>query len=203
MLLEKGNKLLMIGDSITEAPKGSGYVDCVTSLLHAAYPQLRIEVVNKGIGGNTSRDLKKRWRDDVLDHRPDWLSIMIGINDVWRQFALPGEGINAVYLDEYETTMRELIDSVKNDVKGLILMTPFYIEANRSDAMRVRMDEYSSVVKALATEYNAILVDTQAVMDELLSHYYSGEVASDRVHPKRAGHMAIAIAFLKAIEFKW
>lgn len=203
MLLEKGDRLLMIGDSITEAPKGGGYVDSVTALLQCTYPELGIGVINKGIGGNTSRDLKRRWQEDVLDHRPEWLSIMIGINDVWGQFSIPNREAHAVDLDEYEATLRELIGSVQLGLKGLILMTPYYMESNRNDAMRIRMDEYSSMVKKLAAENNAILVDTQSAMDELMQVYYPGAIATDRVHPKRVGHMAIARAFLKAVGFVW
>jgi lysophospholipase L1-like esterase len=68
---------------------GTGYVSLVDSLLRAAYPQGRIRMVNMGTSGNTVRDLAERWQTDVLDLEPDWLSIMIGINDVWRQFDSP------------------------------------------------------------------------------------------------------------------
>lgn len=203
MKLEQGDTLLMIGDSITEAPKGEGYVSGIASLLQAVYPQLGIRVMNKGVGGHTSRDLKHRWQQDVLDHRPEWLSIKIGINDVWQQFDLPGKPANPVYIDEYESILRELIAGTKGQLKGLVLMTPFYIESNRADAMRAMMDRYSDVVRRLAVEYDAIFVDTQAVMDELMRYYYPGAIASDRIHPKKAGHMAIARAFLKSIGFTW
>ncbi|MFN8378973.1 MAG: GDSL-type esterase/lipase family protein [Anaerolineae bacterium] len=43
-------------------------------------------VINMGVGGNTVRDLAARWESDVTALNPDWLSICIGINDVWRQF---------------------------------------------------------------------------------------------------------------------
>ncbi|MCG6198000.1 GDSL family lipase, partial [Anoxybacillus sp. LAT_38] len=74
-------------------------------LLQAVYPELGIRVVNKGISGNTVRDLKARWKEDVIAQKPDWVSIMIGINDVWRQYDLPLMKEKHVYLDEYETTL--------------------------------------------------------------------------------------------------
>lgn len=59
-----------------------------------------------GIGGNTILDLAVRWERDVLDRRPDWLSVIIGINDVWRQFDRPLQTELHVEADEYETTYR-------------------------------------------------------------------------------------------------
>lgn len=203
MRLEQSDKLVMIGDSITEAPKGGGYVERAAALLQVVYPQLGIGVVNKGIGGNTVRDLKRRWQQDALDPQPDWLSVKIGINDVWQQFDMPGKDNDPVYIDEYESTLRELAFSTQGRVKGLVLMTPYFIEANRQDPMRVMMDRYSAVVKRIAAESGAVFVDTQAAIDELLRYYYPGAIASDRIHPKKAGHMAIARAFLNAIGFVW
>jgi lysophospholipase L1-like esterase len=101
MKIEPGSKLVMIGDSITDAERarpvgeglfsaqGRGYVSMVDALLGAVYPRHAIRVVNMGVSGNTVRDLKARWQTDVLDLKPDWLSILIGDNDVWRQFDTP------------------------------------------------------------------------------------------------------------------
>src|SRR5699024_10230008 len=98
MKLKKSQKLLFIGDSVTDCERakphgeglfqalGNGYVSIIDSFLQSTYPELGIRVVNKGLSGNTVRDLKARWQEDVLDQSPDWLAIMIGINDVWRQF---------------------------------------------------------------------------------------------------------------------
>ena len=61
----------------------------VDALLGAVYPERMIRVINMGVSGNTTRDLKARWQTDVLDLKPDWLSIMIGANDVWRQYDSP------------------------------------------------------------------------------------------------------------------
>ena len=114
MKLQKGSKLVMIGDSITDAgrarpvgeglfdPLGRGYVCMVNALLGAVYPERGLRVVNMGCSGNTVRDLKARWQTDVFDLKPDWVSIMIGINDVWRQYDLPLQPESHVPLKEYE-----------------------------------------------------------------------------------------------------
>jgi lysophospholipase L1-like esterase len=214
MRLNENDKLVMIGDSITDSERrrprgdgphgvGKGYVALVDSLLHAVYPELKVRVVNMGSGGNTVRDLAERWQSDVLDLRPDWLSIMIGINDVWRQFDQPFITESHVYLEEYEQTLRKLVTTTRPHVKGLVLMTPFYIEPNTQDAMRSKMDEYGAAVKRVAAETDSLLVDTQAVLAPILAHLYPAALAGDRVHPNLIGHMVLAKAFLGAVDFEW
>ena len=107
-----GEKVVFIGDSITDCgrrteqdgPYGKGYVSLVRALLHARYPAHGLTIVNRGIGGNTIRDLAARWQEDVLNEAPDWLSVKIGINDVGRLIA--GNLADHVGLDEYEATYR-------------------------------------------------------------------------------------------------
>ncbi|HEX3043216.1 MAG TPA: SGNH/GDSL hydrolase family protein [Bacillota bacterium] len=213
MRIDPGCKLVMIGDSVTDCDRarpvgeglfgaiGNGYVNLVQGSLMAVYPESRIRVVNMGTSGNTVKDLKARWKTDVIDLKPDWLSIMIGINDVWRQFDSPLQKEWHVNLDEYQAILKELVASTKPLLKGLILMTPYYIESNRSDAMRAMMDQYGAVVKKIAKSEGAFLVDTQAAFDRILTHYHSNAFAWDRVHPNNMGHMVLAQAFLKEIEF--
>lgn len=215
MLLEPKSKLVMIGDSITDCERakpvgeglfgalGKGYVSLVDALITAAYPENGIRVVNMGLSGNTVRDLKARWQTDVLDLNPDWLSIMIGTNDVWRQHDLPNQTQTHVYIEEYEATLEELVGQTRPQLQGLVLMTPFYIEPNADDAMRSTMDRYGAVVQRLALKYDAKFVDTQAAFNRVLAHIYPAALAWDRVHPNMAGHALIARAFLQAIEYDY
>jgi lysophospholipase L1-like esterase len=207
-------RLLMIGDSITdcgrarpvgEAPGGlgNGYVALVEALLTSTYPSRRIRVLNTGISGNTVRDLKARWQTDVLDLRPDWLSVLIGINDVWRQFDRPLNPQAHVPLDEYAETLRGLVARTAPALQGLVLWTPFYLEPHRGDPMRAAMDRYGDAVRQIAAEQGALCVDTQAALDAVLSHLYPAALAPDRVHPNLAGHMVLARAFLHAVGFRW
>ncbi|MBW5448165.1 GDSL family lipase [Cohnella sp. CFH 77786] len=215
MKLQNGEKLLFIGDSITDCERqrpdgeglfgalGKGYVSLADAFLQASYPELGIRVVNMGVSGNTVRDLAGRWETDVLQRKPDWLSVMIGTNDVWRQFDTPFIREWQVQPDEYESTLRQLVKLTLPKVRGLVLMTPFYIESNKSDAMRRRMDEYGAIVRRIAEENGTLFVDTQAAFDRVLTHLYAATLAWDRVHPTQAGHMVLARAFLQAVGFDW
>ena len=162
MILQPDSKLLFIGDSITDCERarpvgeiwagglGNGYVNFVDALLKARYPAHHIRVVNMGVGADTVKDLKARWQTDVLDLKPDWLSIGIGINDVWWQFAIPEGTEKHIPLDEYSQTLDELVTQTKPALKGLILMTPYYIEPNREEPVRAMMDKYRAAMRRIA-----------------------------------------------------
>ncbi|MBP3962312.1 SGNH/GDSL hydrolase family protein [Paenibacillus lignilyticus] len=215
MLLEAKDKLVMIGDSITDCGRarpvgeglfdaiGKGYVGQVDALLTAAYPERGIRVVNVGTSGNTVLDLKARWQTDVLDQKPDWLSIMIGTNDVWRQFDTPLITESHVYPEEYAATLEELVVQTRPKLKGLVLMTPFYLEPNPNDAMRAQMDRYGAIVREIAAKHDALFVDTQAAFNRVMAHIYPATIAWDRVHPSQAGHAVLARAFLQAVGFDY
>lgn len=217
MKIEANQKLLFIGDSITSAARnfecggeglsddayGSGYVRMIKSVLDAFYPERHIRVINQGVGGNTVRDLEARWDVDVLQHKPDWLSVMIGINDVWRQFDNPLRPELHVSLDVYSDTYRRLLEQTRPALKGLVIASPYFIERNLQDAMRSRMDEYRAVSKQLADEFDAIYVDAQEAFDAYLEHYHPNQLCWDRIHPSATGHMLIARAWLNALDFQW
>jgi lysophospholipase L1-like esterase len=212
MKIENGQSILFTGDSITDCGRvrpvgfgnglGEGYVAFANSLLASFYPERSIRILNTGISGNRVIDLEARWQTDVLDLTPDWLSVMIGINDVWRQFDSPQDP-NQVSIERYETTYRKLLEQTRRSLKGLVMMTPYFIEPNPSDPMRNLMDAYSMVVKKLAQEFDAVFVDVQAAFDQYLAHRPNQSLCGDRVHPNKTGHMIIAKAFLTAIGFDW
>lgn len=215
MLLEQRQKLLFIGDSVTDCDRakphgeglfhalGNGYVSIVDAFLKANYPELGIRVVNKGISGNTVRDLKARWQEDVITQNPDWLSIMIGINDVWRQFDSPFIKDHHVYIEEYQETLTALVKESKLQTENILLMTPYYIEINENDLMRAKMDQYGKVVKQIAEEEACLFIDTQAAFNKILKNLYAATIAWDRVHPNEIGHTILAKAFLNKIGFDW
>ena len=214
MKLSPRSRLVMIGDSVTDCDRarpvgegdpaalGHGYVAETAALLMAVYPARSVRVINMGISGNTVRDLAARWDTDVLVLKPDWLSVMIGINDVWRHFDAVRQA-EAVPPEEFVRTYDGLLIRTHAQLKGLVLMTPYYIEPAPTDAMRQRMNEYGAIVKQLAMEHDAICVDTQAAFDRALVHHESAVFSADRVHPNRIGHMILARAFLNAVGFAW
>lgn len=214
MKIEQGSRLLFTGDSITDCGRarpvgeaayglGEGYVKLISGMLTAYIPEKKIHVMNTGISGNRVRDLEVRWKSDVLDLNPDWLSIMIGINDIWRHFDCPFQPLEWVDKEEYVSTYRRLIECTIDKVKGIVLMTPFYTDFNYDDPMTKMVSEYADEVKNLATEYGLVFCDVQKEFDDVQKKLHHMELSSDRVHPNGGhmpGHFIIAKAFLKAIE---
>jgi len=210
MKLRRGDTLLFIGDSITDAGRarpvgegpglGGGYPSQVAALLGATYPELGIKVLNTGISGNTVRHLADRWQTDVIGLKPQWLSIMIGTNDVWRQF--DGRG-TPVLPEEYTTTLRELITRTKPLVRGISVLTPFYIQPDRNEPMRKRMDEYGKLAASVARATGCAFADTQAAYDKAMAVTDPLGLAGDRVHPSPTGHMVLSRAFLGTIGYDW
>ncbi len=214
MLIERNTKLLLFGDSVTDMNKkepgeglfeaiGVGYAADLQSFFATSYPDYNIRVINKGVSGNTSRDLVARYEKDVVPYRPENLLICIGINDVWRQFDTPLIYEDAVSLEEYEENLTYIIESSKEFVKKLILVTPYYIEENESDRMRARMDEYSAVVKKLAEKYDAVFVDMQSAWVKILKYYHSSYFTWDRIHPNSQGGMYMAKTILNKLDFDY
>ena len=213
MIFQTGERVVFIGDSVTEYGHGkpvgeglfegvgSGYVRVVENFINVFYPERTIRISNTGISGNNILDLKRRWQTDLLDLRPDWVSICIGINDVWRQFDSPALKEQHVEPEVYEETYRELIERTLPQVKGIILMTPYYIEAQREDPMRRRMDTYAGITKKLAAEYELICVDLQKAFDDFLEFRHSSFLAWDRVHPSPAGCFLMGTEFLRQTGF--
>jgi len=215
MLFSPHDKILFIGDSISDYDRkrpvgeglfnawGTSYVADVGALLGCAMPDMHLRVVNMGIGGNQIRDLDMRWQEDVFDLKPDWVSVLIGINDVWRQFDCPAMSDSQVLPEEYRSNVETMILAVKDKVKGIFLLTPYYIEDNPHDAMRNRMIEYVDICKELAEKHGCILVDFQAMYERYLRHRHSASIAWDRVHPNEMGAMMMAKEFLKHCEFDY
>jgi len=211
MIFAPKSKLVMIGDSITDCERarpigeglfgavGRSYVSFIEGFLTAIHPAHAIRVVNMGNSGDTVLNLQARWQTDVVDLKPDWLSIMIGVNDVWRQFDLPRQTEIHVGLNAYEITLLSLATKTRPQLQGLIIMAPFYLEPNREDPMRARMDEYGAIARSVAQKTDALFIDTQAAFEPVLAHMHANAIAWDRVHPNLTGHAVIARAFLNAI----
>lgn len=213
MLFNAGDKVLFIGDSISDFDRkrpigeglfgalGTSYVSDVAAWFEALYPEMGLRFVNMGTSGNQVRDLKARWQTDVIDLRPDWVSVLIGINDVWRKFDSPNRTEEHVSLEDFRATYEELVQKTLPLVKGMILITPYFMEPNRNDPMRAAMDRYGAVVKELAQKYGCVFVDLQTAWDELFVHMHPCNIAWDRIHPNRTGHVLIAKQIMNAVGF--
>lgn len=215
MLFENLDRIVFAGDSVTDMGRerplseglfdnlGRGYVRVIENMLVSWYPERMIRITNAGNSGNTSRDLLERFDTDVVALKPDWVSICIGINDVWRQFDCPAMPDYHVLPEEYRSNVEKMIVAVKDHVKGIFLCTPYYMEPNKEDAMRSRMEEYVQICRELAVQHECILVDFQQMYDKYCSIRHSSCFAWDRVHPNQMGATMMAKVFLAKCDFDY
>ena len=215
MIFQNMDRIVFAGDSVTDMGStnpvgeglfdslGQGYVRMVDNMLAACYPHIKVRVTNSGISGNTSRDLLARFDRDVVALNPDWVSICIGINDVWRQFDTPAIPDGQVMPEEYEQNMEAMIGKVKGKVKGIIILSPYIMEPNSADMMRARMNEYVEICRRLAQKHGCVFVDFQKMYEDYCSVRHSSFIAWDRIHPNEVGATLMAREFLNRCGFNW
>lgn len=204
LLFQSGDKVLFIGDSITDcgrrgdhAPFGHGYVRKITELITAKYPEREITYVNKGIGGDIVEGLENRWDTDVIDEKPDWLSVKIGINNASRQL---GQDIsNEEYLPIWEACYRRILTRVKDELSApLFLFEIFYIEEDVENPRPLAVDAYNESIHKLAEEFDARLIRTNEAFDSAVAARPGALwTTRDGVHPNAEGHTLMALEFLK------
>lgn len=203
LLFQSGDKVLFIGDSITDcgrrgdhAPYGHGYVRKITELITAKYPERDIAYVNKGIGGDIVEGLENRWDTDVIEEKPDWLSVKIGINNASRQ--LSQEISNEDYLPDWEECYRRILTRVKTELDApLFLFEIFYIEEDVENPRPLAVDAYNECIHRLATEFDARLIQTNNAFDKAVAARPGALwTTQDGVHPNAEGHTLMALAFL-------
>jgi lysophospholipase L1-like esterase len=205
--LGANDTVLFIGDSITAAdrhrqayrPLGFGYVHFAGNLLLARNPGLNLKIVNTGISGDTVIDLKERWRRDCLAHRPNVLSILIGINDVWRRVMEPDTAERAASPAEFEITYEQLLAQAKQQCPcQLVLMEPFLFCRDREDEVLRTLMPYLEVVRRLTPRYGAVLVPLQREIDRYVVEIPPQRWSQDMVHPYLWAHAWIAQQWLDA-----
>ena len=207
-------KILFFGDSITDMGRkreddghiysyGNGYVYLVASELFAKEPG-KYEIINRGISGNRIVDLYARVKADVWNEKPDCLSILIGVNDVWHGLR---ENPNGVGLERWEKVYRMLIEDTKKRLPDtrILLCEPFVLHGIATDfedkyEKFASVYGYAKVAKKLAKEYGLEFVALQEKFNQKAGEYGAQYYLYDGVHPHIAGAKLIATEWLKVFE---
>ena len=204
-------RILFFGDSITDMSRnreadfafnsyGYGYPLFVAGELHFNSPQ-QYEIINRGIGGHRIVDLYARVKKDVWNLKPDVLSILIGVNDVWHE--LYGE--NGVDIRRFDKMYRMLIEDTKKELPDLkiIICEPFILKESATEEKYeefLQVKEYAKVVKKIAEDYNLPFLPLQDKFDEVTEKYGVKYYLPDGVHPSVAGAKLIANEWLQLFE---
>jgi lysophospholipase L1-like esterase len=201
-----GQKIVLIGDSITDCgrriefpPLGNGYVSIAANLVTAKYPDRKIKWVNKGIGGDIVQGLVRRWTEDVIAEKPDWVSIAIGINNVYHD-QISGRKLEES-LKAFEDFYRQIIERTKKETTAkIILFDIFYVSGEDQSLNITNADKYNEVIHKLSSEYSTFLVSVQSAFRQAKSKRpFEFWTVGDGVHPSPVGHTLIALTFLESM----
>ncbi|MFD6698275.1 MULTISPECIES: SGNH/GDSL hydrolase family protein [unclassified Microbacterium] len=185
---------MFFGDSITEAGRrrpggnalGEGYVRMIAERTSPA------GIVNLGIGGDRVRDLRSRW-NDVVAAQPDTLTVLIGINDVWRHF----DRDDYTPPDAFAADLRTILDGAHTRGTRAILMEPFLLPVEPGQwGWLSELEEKIGIVNMLGTEYSTPVVPLSRLFIEAAAELDPADLAPDGIHPSPRGHRLIADAWL-------
>lgn len=177
--------------------------------------EMPVEVINAGVGSNTTAVARERFEDDVLAHEPDVAIIQFGINDaavdVWRDATEP-----RVSIDEYEANLQHFVEALQAQGARVILMTPNPLrwtdrlrglygkppyDPEAPDGFNVLLRQYAQRVRDVAARTGAVLVDSFASFEEhgAADGQSIDELLLDGMHPSSLGHALEAEMLLEVI----
>ncbi len=206
-------RFLFQGDSITDVSRvdvddggvgsylfGYGY----PNLLAADYLKNRkgeFEFINRGVSGDRIVDLYARIKDDIINLKPDIMSILIGVNDVWHELSQQ----NGVDAPKFEKIYSMLIEEIKEALPNvkIIILAPFVLKGSGTemyyDEFRAEVAKRAESAKRVADKYELSYVQLQPLFDEASADGDTTYWTTDGVHPTAAGHQIIKEALAQAI----
>jgi len=203
--------ILFQGDSITDAGRndlyhGYGYATLVSSSLGFDNPGEYV-FYNRGVGGNRILDVYSRIVRDILYLKPDYMSLLIGVNDIWHGI----DYANGTGSERFERMYCTLIEDLKNELPDLkiMILEPFCLEgkATKKEEQPERFGIFDSgvrklaaIAKNIAEKYNLVFVPLQSVFDEACKLQPPSYWLEDGVHPTHAGHELVKREWLKGFE---
>ena len=213
-LLKDGQVVLFQGDSITDfdrdktnaAPNnqpalGTGYAWLAGAELLVDHPGAKYSVFNRGISGNKVFQLAERWQSDCLDLKPDLLSILIGVNDIWHTLTGKYNGTVEIYERDYHALLertRKALPKVK-----LVICEPFVLRCGAvTDKWFPEFDHYRAAAKRVAGSFHAAFIPFQTMFDEAIKYAPPAHWAADGVHPTSAGASLMAYNWLRMVAGK-
>lgn len=198
------NKFLKLYNRLAKkTPLGGGYPSLVAKELGN---EDNYTFVNRGISGNRVPDVYARIVRDIIKIKPDYLSILVGVNDIWHGF----DWNNGTGTKRFEKVYDMLISELKEELPDtkIMLLEPFILEgaatANRNDQsdrflkFKEGIEEVSAITRMLCERHNVKFVPLQDVLNEAGEKNGAKNILSDGVHPTEKGHEIIKNEWLKA-----
>lgn len=210
---EERIRVLFQGDSITDAGRifddpdnlGFGYPYFAAEAASAKYPG-KFKYINRGVSGNRSIDLLARVKADIINLKPDYMSILIGVNDVWHEFYKNNP--NGVDNERYKTYYRMLLTQVKEALPELkiVIMEPYVLKGTDTEEyyneFRKEVELRAKSAREIAEEFNLPFISIQEKFDKIFVEKPIGywTLAGDGVHPTTEGHRFITSLWMEEFE---
>lgn len=184
---------------------GDGYPAMVSAELEKQHPG-EFKFYNSGVGGDKITSIYERMQDDIISLKPDFMSLLVGVNDVWHRYEFSHEGTSA---KKYEETYDKLLTQLRTEFPELkiLLMGAFVLEGtatadreshpDRYAVFRREVAEMSDIAERLAEKHGCDFIDLQSVFDEAVKTSPASTLLSDGVHPTEKGHRLITNEWLK------
>ncbi|MES2308483.1 MAG: SGNH/GDSL hydrolase family protein [Verrucomicrobiota bacterium] len=204
--IRPGDRILFQGDSITDAGRGgtpdglgNGYVSVIAGFIQSWNSSSNLEIVNRGISGNRTFELRQRWKEDCLEIKPTVLSIKIGVNDVWRKFQDHATQ-KYISLPEYADHLEILCNEARQaGVREIILVSPTTITSQNKSPENDLLGEYVNHVESFSKKIGALYVDVRTPLMEAREKNPKIAWTPDGCHPGAAGHTLIAVRWYEAV----
>jgi lysophospholipase L1-like esterase len=204
--LKQGDLIVAMGDSITQGGGGAtGYLSIINRVLADNYPDLKIpKVVNAGISGQKAEDMVKRFDKDVVQRHPQWVTISVGVNDVWHRLNKPHD--DAV-LAKYKENVAAMVDMAQKGGAKVIIISPTLIQEDPEAEGNKRLQMYIKAEEEIAAEKKCQFVNLHAMFTKVLAEH-SDQLKPDKnnhiltkdgVHMNPAGDSIMAIGILRAM----
>lgn len=201
---------LFQGDSITDTSRsreittghgyrtlGHGYAMMLAARFLREQPDDKLTFFNRGISGNRIVDLYARILIDTINLKPDFVSVLIGVNDTWHHF----NNQNGVSVSKYQRIYADYLSETRDSLPQVrfVLAEPFVLPAGPvTPAWRDEIDERRAVVRELADQFSGIFIPFQDAFDSALAKAPAEYWTEDGVHPTAAGHFLMAETWWKA-----
>lgn len=203
-----GDVVLFQGDSITDTHRdketniglGEGYPPKVKAIYDALFPGNDVKFINRAVSGDRTINLVERYDRDIKAVNPDFVSILVGVNDTWRKFDRNDE----TTVEQFEKNYRFILDGIKRDFpKAKIMMIEPYLLTTKPERAEwfSTLDPMIRVIRKLGMEYADYYLSLEGAFHKYLSKGLTeADISEDGVHPTQTGHGIIAYEYLKALE---
>jgi len=200
--------IIAFGDSITHGIGHAGVKEEETyrHLLQTELSEatgMAVKVINAGLNSDTTEGALARLERDALRHKPDYVTIMFGVNDAgYYRPDGPVADAPRTAKEDFKENLRLIVERVSAIGAQPVLVTPvpmskYYwlaeLPAYREHGLNYLVDEYADIIRNLAKKMNTPLIDAhRAFSDDPKTQ----EFIPDGIHPDKDGQRLIADLFL-------